>query len=126
MTNAGWRGMPAAGAFIGLMLLASPGESGEGPASRHDQIARVEQVLTHAAQCSPRWHSHQALIQRDVHDISYLVERAMKTPDPILRREYAAEALALLKRALSRGFFHTDEVRHVVNELHQLIPDRAL
>jgi hypothetical protein len=122
-----WQVIFAIAALGGLWMVGpSAAASGEPSQVRQDRIAHVERVLTHAAKRSPRWHSHQASIQRDVHDIGYLVERAMKTPDPAVMQQYAREALALLRRALGRGHFHPADVAHVLTEIEQLIPDLSL
>lgn len=91
-----------------------------------ERIAQVEHVLKHAAKRSPRWHSHQASIQRDVHDIGYFVEQAIRTADPDSMREYAGQALLLLQRALHRGHFHPQDVAPVLSEIQQLLPERTL
>jgi hypothetical protein len=97
--------------------------------AREDVIGRVEVALKHAARKSPKWHSKQASIQRDVHDITYLVEQAVKaskTDNHVSAQEYARQASALLQRALTRDHFHPDDVAPVMRELQRLIPDRSL
>ncbi|ALA60429.1 hypothetical protein [Nitrospira moscoviensis] len=97
--------------------------------AREEVIARVEVALKQAARKSPKWHSKQASIQRDVHDITYLVEQAVKasiTDNHVSAQEYARQASALLQRALTRDHFHPDDVAPVMRELQRLIPNRAL
>ncbi len=90
----------------------------------HDRMHHIERVLTHAGHKSPRWHSHQASIQRDVHDIGYFLELAMKTSDPTAMKDYAEQAWALLQRALIRGHFHSQDIDPVLTEIRRLLPDR--
>lgn len=94
-----------------------------------DRIAGVEQVLKQAAVKSPRWHSKQASIQRDVYDISYLLEQAVKASQAsnhAATRDYARQALALLQRAVTRGHFNPEDVAPVLGEIRRLLPNAAL
>lgn len=61
------------------MLATGPSETcAESPQVQANRMRDLEQALKRAAVNSPRWHSKQASIQRDVHDIGYLLERAYK------------------------------------------------
>lgn len=47
----------------------------------YDVIGQAEKVLMQAAANSPQWHSKQDSIQRDVYDITFLLEQAWKAAE---------------------------------------------
>ncbi len=105
-----------------LIVMSQPALAGEmaQPGLEH-RIRQAEQVLKQAGRNSARWHNRRARIERDVHDIAYLIERAMKAGDRATTAEYAREAHNLLERAINRGHFHPDDVAPIANELRGLV-----
>lgn len=115
-----------------LMGLGAPGESlstGERHRLETDAIDQVEQTLKQAAAGSPRWHSKQESIQRDIYDISYLLEQAIKASraaNHAARDEYARQALTLLQRAINRGHFRPEDVAPVLAVIQRLLPNPSV
>lgn len=101
-------------------LSAAAGDSGQ-HRIREDHIQHMEVVLKQAGVKSPRWHSSQTRIQRDIHDIAYLVEQALKSADPAASEQYAREAHLLLQRAVARGHFHAEDVTPIMDEIDRLL-----
>ncbi len=107
----------------------SPGTveaAGETYALGHELIGHAEQVLKQAAMKSPNWHSRQDSIQRDVYDITFLLEQALRAAEKsndAARKDYAAHALTLLQRAVTRGHFDPAQVEPVLVLIRRLLPD---
>ncbi len=100
--------------------------SGESYALGYDVIGRAERVLKQAAVDSPKWHSKQDSIQRDVHDVTFLLEqawRAAEKSNDAAKKEYAHQALTVLQRAVMRGHFDPDKIEPVLALIRQLLPN---
>ncbi len=129
MRSIGCIGVLLAGFLSGMWM---PDHTSAGAAAHSldlDRVAGLEEVLKQAAVKSPRWHSKQTSIQRDISDISYLMEQAVKASQAsnhTAMREYARHALALLKRAVTRGHFNPEDVAPVVGEIQRLLPNATL
>ena len=96
--------------------------------SIHEVIGQTEQVLRKAAIDSPQWHRRQNAIQRDVEDITFLLDRALKASqnlDDAARNDYAEQALRLLQRAVRRGHFDPKDIEPVLRVIRQLLPNVA-
>lgn len=106
-----------------LITLASPALGGElnQQVALEQRIRQAELILKQAGKNSARWHSSRPRIERDVHDIAYLLEQAFKAADPAVTVEYAREAHILLQRAVTRGHFHPDDVAEITNEIQGLV-----
>jgi hypothetical protein len=96
--------------------------------SIHEVIGQTEQVLRKAALDSPQWHRRQNAIQRDVEDITFLLDRALKASQNLndaARNDYAEQALRLLQRAVRRGHFDPKDIEPVLTVIRQLLPNVA-
>lgn len=93
-----------------------------------DVIGQTEQVLKRAAAVSPQWHRRQDAIQRDVYDITFLLEQALKASEKLndaARKDYAEQAFTLLQRAVRRGHFDPNHIEPVLKLIRQLLPNAA-
>ena len=96
--------------------------------SIHEVIGQTEQVLRKAALGSQQWHRRQNAIQRDVEDITFLLDRALKASQSLndaARNDYAEQALRLLQRAVRRGHFDPKDIEPVLTVIRQLLPNVA-
>ena len=113
-------------AMITAWLLPGPAQwAGESYALGYDVIGQVEKVLKQAAVNSPKWPSQQESIQRDVYDITFLLEqawRAAEAANDTSMKEYAHHALTVLQRAVWRGHFEPNEIEPVILMIRQLLP----
>ncbi len=110
----------------GLLSGVYSNTSAQSHRAQANRMSDVEQILKHAAVKSPNWHSKQASIQRDVHDIGYLLEQAYKAAQSgngAATQDYARQALALLQRAVSRGHFLPEDIAPIRDEIRRLIPN---
>jgi hypothetical protein len=92
----------------------------------YEVVSHIEQVLKRAAAESPQWHSRQDAIQRDVYDITFLLERALKASEhrnDAATQTYAEQALTLLQRAVRRGHFDPQQIEPVLTLIRQLLPN---
>lgn len=127
-----WRVIVPA-ALLGAAFLAStPGATwpaGERYGADADAVLQVERTLQKAALASPRWHHKQRRFSRDVHDISYLLEEALKASrasNHSAARDYAQQALRLLQRGVNRGHFRADDVTPVLAVIQRLLPHSSV
>ncbi len=100
--------------------------SGESYAFGHEVIGQAEKVLKQAGMNSPKWHSRQDSIQRDVHDITFLLEQALRASEKsneAAMKDYAHQALAVLQRAITRGYFDPEKIEPVLALIRQLLPN---
>jgi len=115
------------GVVVMMWLLAgSVPAAGESYALCYDMIGQAEKVLKQAAANSPKWHNRQDSIERDVYDITYLLEQAWKaaeTSNDAAMKDYAQQALTLLQRAVMRGHFDADKIEPVFTLIRQLLPN---
>lgn len=119
-------------AWLGIVFAAAvPG--GALAAGDHygltETILQVEQTLKRAAATSPGWHSKQDSIQRDIYDITYLLEQALKASQAAnheAMKDYAHHALTLLQRAVNRGHFRADDVAPVLAVIQRFLPNPSV
>lgn len=108
------------------LLAGSVLAAGESYALGYDVIGQAEKVLKQAAVNSPKWHSRQDSIQRDIYDITFLLEQAWKAAEKAndaAMKDYAQQALVLLQRAVTRGHFDPDKIEPVLTLIRQLLPN---
>lgn len=94
-----------------------------------ETILQVEQTLKRAAATGPGWHSKQDSIQRDIYDITYLLEQALKASQAANHEamtDYAHQALSLLQRAINRGHFRADDVAPVLAVIQRFLPNPSV
>lgn len=118
------------GAIFGALLMwlshgaVSAGEPGY--ASGYDVVGKTEQVLKRAASASPQWHSRQDAIQRDIYDITFLIEQAVRASEKlneVAKQDYARQALTLLQRGVRRGHFDANSIEPVLKVIQELLPN---
>ncbi len=113
-----------------ICLLTEPAAlaGGESYDFTYEVIGQTEQILKRAALESPQWHRRQDAIQRDVEDITFLLDRALKASESLndaARNDYAEQALTLLQRAVRRGHFDCKDIEPVLTLIRQLLPNVA-
>ena len=99
---------------------------GEPYALGYDVIGQAEKVLKEAATNSQKWHSKQDSIQRDIYDITLLLEQACRAADKAnvaAMKDSAHQALSLLQRAVARGHFDPGKVEPIFTLIRQLLPN---
>lgn len=113
--------------LVVVLLLARPVQAAvESYALGYDVIGQAEKILKQAAVNSPQWHSKQDSIQRDVYDITFLLEqawRAAEKSNDAAMKDYAQQALTLLQRAVTRGHFDPEKIEPVLTLIRQLLPN---
>lgn len=116
--------------LLGVMLVPLPhgavsaGKSGY--ALGYDVVGQAEQVLKRAASASPHWHSRQGAIQRDIYDITFLIEQAVRASEKLndaAKQDYARQALTLLQRGVRRGHFDANSIEPVLKVIQELLPN---
>jgi hypothetical protein len=112
----------------GLMWLQATSAQavGEPYAWGYDVISQAEKVLKQAAANSPKWQSKQDSIQRDIYDITFLLEqayRAAEKTNDVAMKDSAHQALSLLQRAVARGHFDPGKVEPIFTLIRQLLPN---
>lgn len=119
----------AAGLLLSICLGASIVQAaGESYALRYEDIGDAERVLKHAAVHSPNWHRRQDAIQRDVNNITFLLEqawRAVAKSNDTAQKDYAHQALTLLQRAVAKGHFDAGRIEPVLRVIRELLPNVA-
>ena len=119
------RNLVGAGVVVGL--LSGPVQAaGEPYALGIEVIGRAEKVLEQAAAHSPKWHTGPDSIQRDVYDITFMLEqawRAAEKSNDAAMKDYAQQALTLLQRAVMRGHFDPDKIEPIFTLIRQLLPN---
>src|SRR5687767_2363394 len=109
-------------AFTLAILMGAMQAAGEAYALSSDAIVQAEDHLERAALDAPQ-RNNQDTIQRDVHDIMFLLSQswnAAQKSDDVARKEYAHKALALLERSAARGHFDlakAEPVRTLIQSL---------
>ena len=84
-------------------------------------------MLKRAAKESPQRNSQADSVERDVHDITFLLDQSWKAAeksDDAARKDYAHQALALLQRSVTRGNFERTKVEPVLTLIRQLLSDQ--
>ena len=95
-------------------------------ALNHGVIDQVEDALKRAGATSVHGRSGQDSIQRDIYDITYLLQEALNAAEnsnEVLKKDYAHQALALLQRAARHGHFEPEHIEPVFTLIRQLLPD---
>jgi hypothetical protein len=121
------------GALLAVMLLwliQGPVSAGESlyPLG-YDVIGQTEQVLKRAGLNSPQWHTRPEAIQRDIYDITFLLEQAVRASEKLnepAKQDYAQQALTLLQRAVRRGHFDSTSIEPVLKVIHDLLPNMTV
>jgi hypothetical protein len=112
---------------MAVWLMAGPVQAArEAYSFGYDAIGQAEKVLRQAAVKSPKWHSKQDSIERDVYDITFFLEqawRAAESGNGEAMREYAHQALAVLQRAVARGHFDQTQVEPVMALIQRFLPN---
>jgi hypothetical protein len=106
-----------------LIQLAPMQAADETYALEYEAVTQAEEHLEQAALDSPQ-RNKQDTIQRDVHDIVFLLDRSWKAAeksDHIARKEYAQQALTLLERSAARGYFDLAKAKPVLALIRQLM-----
>ena len=119
-------GLVFAGVVVTWLLPGSVQAAGESYALDYDVIGQAEKVLKQPAANSPKWHSQQDSIQRDVYDITFLLQQAWKAAEKsndAARKDYAHQALTLLQRAVTRDHFDPNKIEPVLTLIRQLLPN---
>jgi hypothetical protein len=94
----------------------------------YDVINQAEDMLHQAAKASPQWHLKQDSIRRDVHDITFSLEQAWKAGEysrHTERKDYAEQALLILRRATARGYFDRAKTEPVLALIRGLLSGQA-
>ena len=92
-----------------------------------DRLGDAEQVLLDAAKESPHWHSRRDFIQRDIHDITFMLEQSLRSAEKFNhaeRKYYAQQALTLLERGVGSGHFDSGQTKPVLSLLRQLLAEQ--
>ena len=100
--------------------------SGEPYPLSYEAIVKAEEHLEQAALESPQRHKYDT-IQRDVHDIVFLLEqswKAVEKSDDAARKDYARRALTLLERSAARGYFDLTKAEPVLVLIRHLLAER--
>jgi hypothetical protein len=116
------RSMFAVSAIL-VWLILEPIQVPESYALDDDVIGEVEDVLTLAAQDGFQRHGRQDSIQRDVHDLTFLLELSLRAAEESRhseKRDYAQQALALLQRGARLGHFDLGKAEPVLTLIRHL------
>jgi hypothetical protein len=113
---------------LGIMLFEPRQAIGEPTTSTKKAIGQIEQALARAAFESPQRHQRQDSIQRDVQDITFLLEQSLRSSenphhDRAGKKYYAQEALIVLDRATTVGNFDPANVEPVLVLIRHLLAD---
>ena len=98
---------------------------GELYALGYDVIGQAEKVLKQAAANSPKWHSKQDSLEREIYDITLLLEHAYRAAENVndaAMKDSAHQALSLLQQAVARGYFDPKKVEPIFLLIRQLLP----
>lgn len=108
-----------------LALLACPvGAAAEFDLPGRDMLGHAEEQLALAAKDSRHWHSRREFIQRDIHDITFLLQQSLRSAAKSNHAEqqyYAKQALLLLQRGIAAGHFGARQTAPVLSLIHQLL-----
>jgi hypothetical protein len=120
------RSLVLAGSVLIWLQATSVQAVGEPYALGYDVIGQAEKVLKEAATNSQKWQSKQDSIQRDIYDITFLLEQACRAADKAndaAMKDSAHQALSLLQRAVARGHFDPSKVEPIFTLIRQLLPN---
>ena len=114
--------------MLGSMLCGTGQAVGEVTISSKKAIGRMEHALHRAAAASPQWHQRQESIQRDVDDITFLLQQSLLSSenphhDRAGKKYYAQEALTVLHRATTVGHFDPATIEPVLELIRRLLTD---
>src|SRR5262245_48011054 len=93
-----------------------------------DTVSQAEHILKQAGKESPQWHKRQDAIERDIHDITFLLEQSWKAAEQSKhaeRKDYAQQALTVLQRGVTLGHFDLAKTEPVVMLIRQLLSDQS-
>jgi hypothetical protein len=113
--------------LLSLWSLILPMEASAEKALNTDRLEDAEQVLLDAAKESPHWHSRRDFIQRDIHDITFMLEQSLRSAEKFNhaeRKYYAQQALTLLERGVGSGHFDSGQTKPVLSLLRQLLAEQ--
>ncbi len=119
-------GLVSAGVVVVGLLSGSAQAAGEPYALGVEAIGQVEKVLEQAAANSQKWDTRRDSIQRDVYDITFMLEQAWRAAEKFndtAMKDYAQQALTLLQRAVTQGHFDPDKIEPVFTLIRQLLPN---
>jgi hypothetical protein len=91
---------------LALLILPLQAAS-ESYALNYDAIIQAENQLELAALDAPQ-RDRQDILQRDIHDIIFLLSQSWKAPkksNDVAQKDYAQQALTLLQRSAAQGYF---------------------
>lgn len=114
-----------AGSGLMWLLAGSVQAVGEPYALGYDVIGQAEKVLKQAAENSPQWQIKQDSIQRDIYDITFLLEQAWRAAEKVndaAMKDSAHHALSLLQRAVAQGHFDPGTVEPIFTLIRQMLP----
>ncbi len=109
-----------------LVAPAVPCSAGDRLSVTPETVLQVERILKRAAVTSSRWHHKRESIERDVYDITYLLDEAVKSAAAGNRpatHDFAQQALTLLQRAVRVGHFDAGEIAPVLAVIQRLLPN---
>jgi hypothetical protein len=92
----------------------------------YDVIGQAEKVLKQAALHSPKWQSKQDAIQRDIYNLTLLLEqayRAAEKANDAAMKDAAHQALPLLQQAVARDHFDAEKVEPIFTLIRQWLPN---
>ncbi len=120
------RSLVLAGSVLMWMQTTSVQAGGESYALGYDVIGQAEKVLKQAAANSPKWHGKPDSVEREIYDITFLLEqacRAADTANDAAMKGSAYQALFLLQRAVARGDFDPGTVEPIFTLIRRLLPN---
>lgn len=118
-------------AGLAILLFAFSIGAGQNPRAEfqygqpnEDWLRQVQDSLNQAARNSPRGSALRSQIQRIIDDIGYYLEQASKAvrqADHELAEINAREAIRLLQRRVTKGYFRQEDVDPVVMRISQYL-----
>jgi hypothetical protein len=121
---------PLIGSLVLAAVLLLTGQAAGEPYTTYtlgyDVIGQAEKVLKQAALNSPKWDSKQDAIQRDIYNITFLLEqayRAAEKANDAAMKDAAHQALSLLQQAVARDHFDAEKVEPIFTLIRQLLPN---
>jgi hypothetical protein len=119
------RSLVLVGSVLMWLLAGSVQAVGEPYALGYDVMGQAEKVLKQAAANSPNWPNKRDAIEREIYDITFLLEQAWRAAEKVndaAMKDAAHQALSLLQRALARGHFDPGTVEPIFTLIRQLLP----
>ena len=113
--------------FTLALLILSLQTASESYALSYDAIIQAENQLELAALDAPQ-RDRQDSIQRDIHDIIFLLSQSWKAAEKsndVARKDYAQQALTLLQRSAAQGYFDLAKAKAVLTLIDQLLSTKG-